>query len=89
MINHSFASEIINSSDIGTQFQISFVLQNMKIGFNRANSRYLRRISRTLHYHSVRPNETNTRQKTDPIQFYKQFCLQQKKNNKRRYCNFQ
>uniref|UniRef100_A0A1I7VIL6 GLOBIN domain-containing protein n=1 Tax=Loa loa TaxID=7209 RepID=A0A1I7VIL6_LOALO len=58
---------------------ISFVLQNMKIGFNRANNRYPRRASRTPHQRPTNPTGSSTQQGTDPIQFYKQFCLQQKK----------
>ncbi|MCP9266188.1 Globin [Dirofilaria immitis] len=58
---------------------ISFVLQNMKTGFNRASSRHLRCVPRPLHQSLTHSTRSNTRQGIDPIQFYKQFCLQQKK----------
>uniref|UniRef100_A0A915PL46 Globin family profile domain-containing protein n=1 Tax=Setaria digitata TaxID=48799 RepID=A0A915PL46_9BILA len=62
---------------------ISFVLQNMKIGFNRANSRHPRRQSRTPNHRSADPTKTTTtRQGIDPLQFYQQFCLQQKKSRR-------
>ncbi|VDM22620.1 unnamed protein product [Wuchereria bancrofti] len=61
---------------------ISFVLQNMKIGFDRANSRHPRRVSRTQHYRHAHPTGSGTQQGVDPIQFYKQFCLQQKKSKR-------
>ncbi|KAM3726622.1 Globin-related protein [Dirofilaria immitis] len=63
---------------------ISFVLQNMKTGFNRASSRHLRCVPRPLHQSLTHSTRSNTRQGIDPIQFYKQFCLQQKKSNKRK-----
>ncbi|VDK86173.1 unnamed protein product [Litomosoides sigmodontis] len=59
---------------------VSFVLQNMKIGFDRANSRHPRR-ARHVRRIIISPTQHDQAhgQTTDPIQFYKQFCLQQKK----------
>uniref|UniRef100_A0A2K6W5X9 GLOBIN domain-containing protein n=1 Tax=Onchocerca volvulus TaxID=6282 RepID=A0A2K6W5X9_ONCVO len=62
---------------------ISFVLQNMKIGFNRANSRHLRRVPRQLQHHPTYSTASSARQGIDPIKFYKQFCLQQKSSKRR------
>lgn len=56
----------------------------MKIGFDRANSRHPRRARhvRRITIPSAQLDPAHG-QKIDPIQFYKQFCLQQKESKQR------